>query len=266
MLCRGAARHIRIARRMFIMHLGRDMQYRASFLWSLGAVMLELGAVVVFFHLVYAPDPLLTQHWPWGKMLLLLGTVHLINGTHRFLFGGLRRLGDLIETGDLDLMLTRPAHPLVVLSISRPDLASLLSLVGAVPLLYLGAIQSEVVAGLNVLLFVLYLPVGLLIRFYLSACIMLLSFWLIRVHALYYTVEELSSLMRYPVVVFRGVGAIILKYMIPMVLIANVPVLALSGQLSPLLAIYPFAFALALHMMTACLWRRGVVVYSSAGG
>lgn len=257
---------LRVIRRILEMQLTRSMQYRVDFLWSVAATLVELAVVVVFFRLVYAPDTALTRFWPWGRMLWLLGVAHLINGIHRFLFAGLNRLSDLVERGDLDLLLARPLHPLTLVAWSRPRPSALLSLLGAAPLLYYGAVLYPPETGFNLPLFFAYLVVGVVMRYHLSMCTMLGSFWLVRAHALYYTVEELASLMRYPIVIFEGVGGIVLKYLVPVVLIANVPVLALFGELNLVLALYPAAFITALHLGARVLWSRGLAAYTSAGG
>lgn len=259
-------RKLRIIQRILGMQLGRSMQYRVDFLWSVASSLAELAVVVVFFRLVYGPDTALTRFWPWGRMLWLLGVAHLVNGIHRFLFSGLNRLGDLVERGELDLLLARPIHPLTLISWSRPSMSALLALPGAIPLLFYGAVLCPPGSWASLPLFCIYLAVGVLMRYHLSVCTMLFSFWLVRAHALYYTVEELASLMRYPIVIFEGAGAIVLKYLVPVVLIANVPVLALFGELDAVLALYPVAFIATLHLAARILWSRGVAVYTSAGG
>lgn len=259
-------RKLKVIQRILGMQLGRSIQYRVDFLWSVASSLAELAVVVVFFGLVYRPDSTLTRFWPWGRMLWLLGVAHLVNGIHRFLFAGLNRLGDLVERGELDLLLARPIHPLTLISWSRPSVSALLALPGAIPLLYYGAVLHPPRLGANLPLFLVYLAVGVLMRYHLAVCTMLGSFWLVRAHALYYTVEELASLMRYPIVIFEGAGAIVLKYLLPVVLIANVPVLALFGELDALLAVYPVVFVAALHLAARILWSRGLAAYTSAGG
>lgn len=258
--------HGRIAKALVPLGIERWLVHRGNVAWTAIASGAELLVVLLFFHVIYLPDSRLHELWPWGRQLWLIGSANLLNSIYRFLFKGLKTFGKLVERGELDVLLSQPNHPVVRIALSQVDPSALLSGIYSLPILLVAWKHSPPLSAPSVAAYLIYIAIGVLIRHSLTLAVGLFSLRLVRVDAVHYVVDSLMPFARYPLESFSRGPWVLLKYVLPVVLLGNVPLLALFGELSVLMGLYPVVFLGGMHLVNSWLWRTGARLYASGGG
>jgi ABC-2 type transport system permease protein len=93
-----------------------------------------------------------------------------------------------------------------------------------------------------------------------------MSFWIVRAQGLIYGYFNLFNIGRYPDVVFRGVFRVIFSYLIPIIIVANVPVRMLTKAMErPIDGLLHLAgAALFIVLASRLFWSFALRRYSSA--
>ena len=204
--------------------LARAMMFRFDFLmWSfveLFWMMVNLLLVsVIYLH----TDEI--GGWSKYEMLLLQGTSMLMQ---RLLFGlfwsNLFELGRNIRDGKFDFLLAQPGNPIFMVSTRKLDFDSLANgIVAAGVVLYsLGRLGIEISAG-GLSLYLFSMLCALLTCYGILLAIVSLSFWVVGnqgAGGAYYALFEFSRL---PKSVFRGGANVFFVWILPVVVVSNVP-------------------------------------------
>jgi ABC-2 type transport system permease protein len=100
------------------------------------------------------------------------------------------------------------------------------------------------------------------IMFFLST----MSFWIVRAQGLIYGYYNLFNIARYPDTIFHGAFKIIFSWVIPVIIVANVPARILARADGNLVALLLQLGAAALFVTagTRVFWRFALRRYSSA--
>jgi len=122
---------------------------------------------------------------------------------------------------------------------------------------------------LQVILYLATLAVGVAIHYSIMFALASVSFWIVRAQGLVYGYYNLFNIARYPEAVFRhaGVFKFVFSWLIPVILVANVPARLLMGMFN---TGAPFALAqlatAAIFVLAASrlLFNRALARYSSA--
>jgi ABC-2 type transport system permease protein len=117
-----------------------------------------------------------------------------------------------------------------------------------------------------VALYAVAISFGVAIHYSVMFCLSAFSFWIVRAQGLIYGYFNLFNIGRYPDVVFHGLFKIIFSFMIPVILVANVPARLITGHIgSPARAILALAGAtLFIVTFTRLFWKTALRRYSSA--
>jgi ABC-2 type transport system permease protein len=116
------------------------------------------------------------------------------------------------------------------------------------------------------LLYVAAIALGVAVHYSVMFCLATASFWIIRAQGLIYGYYSLFNIARYPDVIFRGVFKLVFSWLVPVIVVSNVPARLLMGFAErPALSLLNLAVAAALvTALTRGLWRLGLRSYSSA--
>lgn len=87
--------------------------------------------------------------------------------------------------------------------------------------------------AVTVLFFGLLALLGAWIKYCLVFILNCSSFWIIETYGLYSLFDQVFDLARYPITVFRGFWRILFSYVMPVTLVANLPVMALIESPGP---------------------------------
>ena len=245
--------------------LVRTMMFRFDFfLWS--AVELAWMSVNVLLVEVIYRHTNSVAGWNKYEMLLLVGTSMLIQRLLMGLFwSNLFEMGRNVRTGAFDFYLAQPGNPLFMVSTRKLDPDGLANTVVAAALICYAAHRLGLHPGFTgVLLYIALLACGLVIHYSLFLLATSATFWIIKTEGIegtYFTIVDFSRLPREA---FRGVANVLLVYLLPAVVVSNVPANMLIHGFNPVYAVWLGAASLAWFALAVFVFNRGLRRYASA--
>lgn len=261
-------RYLEIYWIMFRNSLIREMSFKANFLlWMLVEFLWFAGQIVfieVLFQYVRA-----IGDWSKWQIVLLVGTHQLIGQIFQaFFYMNIANIPELVRTGKMDLMLLIPVDSQFAVSTRQFGLDNVVN--ALVSLLIVGISLERLgmhPSVLQVLLYITAVGFGVTVHYSIMFFLSTLSFWIVRAQGLIYGYYNLFNIGRYPDVVFRGVFRFLFTWIIPVILVANVPARLLMGMASnsPLTALLRLAAAsLLIVTISRVFWRFALSRYTSA--
>ena len=244
----------------------REMSFKANFLLWIVVEMLWFGLQLSFISVIYSH----TDHigdWTKWEVVLLLGASHFIQQIFQaFFLTNCMEMSELIRTGRLDFMLLLPVNTRFLLSLRKVDLGSFINAASALAVIGYALHKLVLVPTLMQFLgFAIAALAGILIHYSLMFLLTTISFWTVRAQGIVWGYYSLFNISRLPDAAYRGVFKTVFTFVIPMVLVANVPAKFLVAKISS-----PGQLLLLLGMMLACAavselgWRFSVKHYTSA--
>ncbi len=237
--------------------------YRLSFFTGFFVDATVFLVQLLFLRLVTASA---VTEWTTPMYSVFVGSFMTLDGLWMSLwFFGVIQLPDLIRTGQLDLMLLRPANPLCYLTFSSFDLGSVpVMLLGAALTLSYAAEGGFLTLG-TALLWVLALLLMNALIYALSLLMREIAFWTQSIQAVGKMEDTLiESAMRLPLPAIKGAYRFVLLLAIPYGMVANFPAMALMGRTGPLEWLYAAALTAGFLWLAFFVWRRGLKRYESA--
>ncbi len=263
------ANYGRILLRYWKNSLIREMTFRGHFIIN---ALGEVGWVVlllIFAELIFSKTSDV-KGWTKDQYVFLMGTHMIVTALFEALFfGNCWRVSELVRSGNLDFVLVRPANTQFLLSFERLDYSSLANVpVGAGLCIYSAMGQAQAIAAWQIGLFIALIGAGVLILYSLLFMFAITSVWLIRQtgvdHLWFYAV----SLARYPADIYRkfmgGALWFALVFVIPVLMVSNLPANVVMRTFEPLMVVYIFAAGLALLAISSGVCRLALRWYRSA--
>lgn len=225
----GRARYLRLLWTLARYCLIREMTFRANFLARVAASAGWIVLMVFYFQLIYGNTTSIGG-WSRDEFFFLMGTYFLIGATVDTIFlEGCARFSELIRTGNLDFVLTKPVDEQFLLSFERIDWAE-----APTAALGLGLVAySCVVRGIEptfglVAGYFLLAAAGVAMLYSFMLMISSLSVWLVRSQWFLELWFMVMLFARYPAEIYRGsvlasAVRITLTFVIPVLLAINVP-------------------------------------------
>src|SRR5712675_2469128 len=236
---KGLRRYIEIYGIMLRNSLIREMSFKANFiLWMLVEVLWFLGQIV-FFSIIFGSVNRIGD-WSKWEVVLLVGTHQIIAQLFQaFFFVNVANIPELVRTGRLDSLLVLPIDSQFAVSSKQFGLDSVVNaaLGGAVVIVSLARL-SIVPNALSVLLYLLALIFGVAVHYSIMLGLAAVSFWIVRAQGLVYGYFNFLNIARYPDAIFPRIFRFIFGWIIPVVIIANIPARLLIkslGQPGPLM-------------------------------
>ncbi|MCX6967003.1 MAG: ABC-2 family transporter protein [Verrucomicrobia bacterium] len=209
--------------------------------------------------------------WTKWEVILLIGTHQLISQIFQaFFYVNVVNIPELVRTGRMDFTLLLPMDTQFAVSTRQFGFDSVIN--AGVSVAIIGLALSKLGVHPSAAQFVLYtgaVGFGIIIHYSIMFFLTTLSFWIVRAQGLVYGYYNLFNIARYPDSIFKGSGVFkfVFSWIIPVILVANVPARVLIGAakgdiLSPLLHLGGATFVvLALNRF---LWKRALSRYTSA--
>jgi len=261
-------RYLEIYSIMLRNSLIREMSFKANFLlWIVVEVCWFAGQIlfieVLFRHINAIGD------WTKWEMILLVATHQLIGQIFQaFFFVNVVNIPELIRTGKMDFMLMLPADSQFLVSVRQFGLDNLVNAGVSVAIVGVALHRLGILPGpVQVALYLGTLAFGVAIHYALMLFLATFSFWIVRAQGLFSGYFNISSLARYPDSIFRGAFKWVFSWVIPVILVANVPARFLLDTFSgpvwiPLLHLG--AASLLVLLATRLFWRGALRHYTSA--
>lgn len=205
--------------------------------------------------------------WGHGEILIFIGTFSLIDSINMVIcFFGVISIPEKIQTGELDLYLTKPVNPLLRITFEKMN-------PGAIPLL----IFSACIIGYGVRESGMNLSYANIMAYLVMVLLMTILFYdmelLLRCFAFFvFSVNNLMKIentamdlcMKIPGIAFDGIYRFIFYCILPYGVIATLPTQALIGALSVKGLVFGVVIVCIFTFIAFSFWTYGVHRYESA--
>ena len=244
----------------------RELGFKVNFLMWIVVEALWFALQLTFIGVLY----LHTDHigtWTKWQVVALMGTSHLIQQLFTALFlTNLTALSEHIRTGKLDFMLLLPVNTRFLISFRQVDLGGFVNAASALCVIGYALHRLGHTPGLaQVAGFAVLVVVGLLIHYSLMLMLSATSFWTVRAQGIVWGYYNLFNIARLPDEAFRGPFKAVFTFVLPMLLVSNVPVKLLVDKLgSPLEILLLVTLAVLICVVSEIVWRTALKRYTSA--
>jgi len=246
--------------------LVRMMMFRFDFfLWS-AVELVWIVVNVLMISVIYSHTSSMAG-WSKYEMLLLVGTSMLIQRLLMgFFWSSIFEMSRNIRTGNFDFFLAQPGNVMFMATTRKLDPDSLINSIAALAVIAYSAFQLHLhPSALDLVVYASMIFSGLLIHYSILVSTISVAFWITNAQGIegsYFTLTEFSRLPREA---FKALaGRILFVWLLPVVVVSNVPANTLLHGFSPLFALWLFAAAIVWFAFTVWVFHRGLRRYSSA--
>ena len=260
-------RYIEIYSIMLRNSLIREMSFKANFLlWMLVEVLWFVGQIV-FFSIIFGNVDRIGDWTKW-EVVLLIGTHQMISQLFQaFFFTNVAAVPELVRTGKLDSLLVLPVDSQFAVSTKQFGLDSVVNaavggVVVGVALSKLGVVPTP----MSILLYIIAIGFGIAVHYSIMLSLAAVSFWIVRAQGLVYGYFNFLNIARYPDAIFPRLFKIIFGWIVPVVIVANIPARLLIksfGQPGPLMFQLVVA-STVVFCLSRGFWSFALRRYSSA--
>lgn len=262
----GLGRYVAIYAAFWRNSLVREMGFKINFLLWIVVEMLWFALQLVFMAVIYSHTDRIASWTKW-QVVLLVGANHFVQQLFTALFmNNCVKLSENVRSGGLDFMLLMPVNARFLISLRHVDFGAFVNAASAVAVMVYAGLQLGLQPSAGQCLgFGVLLLLGLSIHYsvmYVLACI---SFWTVRAQGIVWGYYNLFQLARLPDEAFRGLFRAAFTYVIPVLLVTNVPVKVLIEKLgSPVEVAWLAGMSVAIFAVSEAFWRWSVRHYASA--
>ena len=246
--------------------LVRAMMFRGDFLLWSAVEFAWMSVNVLLIEIVFQHTQNLAG-WSKNEMLLLVGTAMLVQRLQMgFFWTNLFEIGRNVRSGAFDFYLIQPGRTLFLVSNRKLDPDGLINSFVAIGVIYYAARQLGLaLTPGGVFLYAVLLLCGLVVHYSVLLLVASATFWIVKTEGIegsYFTLMEFGRLPRSA---FHRVAAeIAFVYLLPAVIVTNVPASALLGRLEWGQAAWLVLLAAGWFAAAVAVFHRGLRRYTSA--
>lgn len=243
------------------------MSFKWNFLLWIVVEMLWFFGQIVFVEVLFQYVKTIGDWTKW-EMVLLIGTHQIVSQLFQaFFYTNLVNLPEMVRTGKLDFLLIQPVDAQFAVSTKQFSFDSMINIIVGLVVVGLSLAKLDFVPSVaNVLLYFATILIGVAIHYSIMFMLTTASFWIVRAQGLVHGYYNLFNIARYPASVFHGAFKFIFSWIIPVIIVANIPAQTLLNK-----AHDPWRFiaqlvaaALIIITLSRLLWRSALRRYSSA--
>jgi ABC-2 type transport system permease protein len=245
----------------------REMSFKANFiLWMLVEVLWFCGQIV-FFSIIFGNVDRIGDWTKW-EVVLLIGTHQIIAQLFQaFFFVNVANIPELVRTGKLDSLLVLPIDSQFAVSTKQFGLDSVINaIVGAAVVCFSLSKLAIIPNPISIALYLVALGFGVAVHYSIMLSLAAISFWIIRAQGLVYGYFNFLNIARYPDAIFPWLFRMIFGWVIPVVIVANIPARLLIKSLGqPAWLMFHLVIASSIvFFLSRGFWRFALRHYSSA--
>ncbi|MBI4836606.1 MAG: ABC-2 family transporter protein [Candidatus Abawacabacteria bacterium] len=242
----------------------RDMIYRANF-WS--SVLSRLGFLLVnlaWFGIMYT-SLLHVKNWGYAESMFFLATFQLIETITIGFFGNsFANWYQHINSGSLDVILSKPIDPQLVLSLHAISFPQLLTILAPATFILYLAITFPIFTSLfSIAGYMLGILLAVSIFYNLWLIIMTFLFWLVGISYWHQLFRSITSFLQVPPIVYEGFLKFLFYFIIPVFAAVMLPLAIVWDN-----SVWALCLLLAMATLTTVLARAffhyGLKAYNSA--
>ena len=246
--------------------VAREMGFKSNFLLWIFVELLWFGLQLSFFSVVYLHTNRIGTWTNW-QVVLLIGASHCIQQIYQaFFLVNCTNLSELVRSGKLDFLLLLPVNTRFIISLRQVDLGGFFNAGLGVAVMVFALHQlHETPTLVQIGGFIVLCITGVTIHYCLMFLLASISFWTVRAQGIVWGYYNLFNIARLPDEVFHGAYRVVFTFVLPMILVSNVPARLLAnklGSIKPVLLLFGMcALCLAVSEFG---WRRSLRRYTSA--
>ncbi|HEY1771522.1 MAG TPA: ABC-2 family transporter protein [Chthoniobacterales bacterium] len=260
-------RYLEIYSIMLRNSLIRELSFKANFLlWMLVEVLWFCGQIL-FFSIIFGQVNEIGDWTKW-EVVLLVGTHQIIGQIFQaFFFVNIANVPELVRTGKLDSLLVLPIDSQFAVSTKQFGLDSIVNALIGAAVVVLSLVKLHVMPGPGAIaLYLVALGFGVAIHYSIMLTLAAVSFWIVRAQGLVYGYFNFLNIARYPDVIFPQLFRLFFGWIIPVIIVANIPARLLIKSLGqPALLMLHLVIAGSLvTLLSRAFWHWALRHYSSA--
>jgi ABC-2 type transport system permease protein len=262
----GLTRYAGIYAALWRNSVTRETMFKGNFLLWIVVEIIWFALQLSFIGVIYLHTDKIGSWTKW-QVVLLVGASHFIQQIYQtFFLINCVNLSELVRNGKLDFLLMLPVNARFVVSLRQVDLGGLVNAISAVAVMIYAALQIPIAPTVMQLAgFLALCLVGILIHYCLMFMLATVSFWTVRAQGIVYGYYNLFNIARMPDEAFRGVFKAVFTFVLPVLLVSNVPVRVLTNTLdSRVWLLLLVGMALLCAVVSEWVWRKSLRHYASA--
>jgi ABC-2 type transport system permease protein len=244
----------------------REMSFKGNFLLWIVVELLWFGLQLSFITVVFSQTEQIGS-WTRWQAVMLVGASNFIQQVYQaFFLTNCSNLSELVRTGKLDFMLLLPVNTRFLVSARVVDLGAFANAAFGLCVMIYAAHRAQVhptvgqIAG-----FIVLCVVGVALHYSLMFILATISFWTVRAQGIVWGYYQIFNIARMPDEAFKGLFKGVFTFVLPVLLVSNVPVRVLADKLtSPWAWIQLLLLAAAWAVASEFFWRWSVRRYTSA--
>ena len=246
--------------------VAREMGFKSNFLLWIFVELLWFGLQLSFFGVIYLHTDKIGT-WTGWQVVLLIGASHFIQQIYQaFFLINCTNLSELVRSGKLDFLLLLPVNTRFIISLRQVDLGGFVNATLGVGVMSFALHKLHYTPTVGQIAgFAVLCGAGIMIHYCLMFLLASISFWTVRAQGIVWGYYNLFNIARMPDEAFGGVFRVVFTYVVPMLLVSNVPARVLADKLSSPASVFKL-----LGMCVICLlvsefgWRQSLRRYTSA--
>jgi ABC-2 type transport system permease protein len=243
----------------------RETMFKTNFLLWIVVEILWFGLQLAFIGVLYLHTDTIGTWTKW-QVVMLIGASHFIQQIFQaFFLVNCTNLSELVRTGKLDFLLLLPVNTRFLVSLRQVDLGAFVNAASALAVMAYASKQLHFIPSVGqVFGFFALALAGVIIHYSLMFLLATISFWTVRAQGIVWGYYNLFNIARMPDEAFHGVFKAVFTFVLPMLLVSNVPVRLLVNKFNPTTAVLLVFMTLACAIVSELGWRASVRRYTSA--
>lgn len=245
----------------------REMAFKSNFILWIIVEVLWFGLQLSFIGVIYLHTDNIGTWTKW-QVVLLVGASHFIQQIFQaFFLVNCTNLSELVRTGKLDFLMLLPINTRFVISLRQVDLGAFVNAGIAVGIMAYSLHQIPFVPGFaQIGGFLVLCVAGILIHYSLMFLLATISFWTVRAQGIVWGYYSMFNIARMPDEAFqRGVFKAVFTFIVPVLLVSNVPVRMLVNKMDSLVPLLVLlAMSVVCFVVSELGWRVSLRRYTSA--
>ncbi|MDO4306229.1 MAG: ABC-2 family transporter protein [Eubacteriales bacterium] len=205
--------------------------------------------------------------WGHGEILIFIGTFSLIDALNMTIcFFGVISIPEKIQTGELDLYLTKPVNPLLRITFEKVNPGSIPLLIFSACIIAYGVRESGMsLSYSNIIGYLLMVMLMTILYYDMELLIRCFAFFVFSVNNLVKIENTAIDLcLKIPGIAFSGIYKFIFYCVLPYGVIATLPTQVFIGALSAKGLMFGVVIVCVFTLLALSFWTYGVHRYESA--
>lgn len=257
-------RYLKLHLRLIQLNVSGMLIYRVNLYAGLIATVSWVAFAVIAV-VVYTNQSARIAGWSLPELITLTGVFSIVTGLAYSLFlQSFMSLAEKINTGDLDLVLTKPIDSQFLATSQMMSLQNLARFICGIVLVMIGTNHTQVS----------FQTVSIFTSLLLASIAILYSIWLLLVTLNFYTrrldnvigllLELFDQTSRTPSDTFRLASSWAFNFLLPLFMVVSFPTKVLWGKLSIELTLLTIVTSVTLFFLSRKFWQYSLRHYSSA--